>query len=70
MTKLRTFLSQSGTTQAELAKEVGVSRPYMSELVGGTKIPSLENAVAIERATNGAVPASSWINSQRASPNG
>jgi DNA-binding transcriptional regulator YdaS (Cro superfamily) len=44
-----------------MAAAVGVSRGYFSELVGGTKRPSLELAVAIERATGGAVLATSWV---------
>ena len=61
MKMLHHFITQNGTTQAKLAEAIGVSRGYMSELVGGTKTPSLETAFAIERATNGAVPAYSWI---------
>lgn len=61
MANIRDFLRQSGSTQAKLADELGISRGYMSELVAGSKIPSLGVAVAIERATGGAIPASSWV---------
>lgn len=61
MTHLAAYLSKTSTPQAKLAEAVGVSRAYMSELVGGTKTPSLTVAVAIERATDGAVTAASWI---------
>ncbi len=61
MKHLADFLTQTNTSQAKLADSVGVSRAYMSELVGGTKTPSLAVAVAIERATDGAVKAASWI---------
>lgn len=61
MSQLRTFLSQTRTKQAELAKRLGVSCGYMSELVKGDKTPGLELAVKIEDATGGAVPARSWV---------
>lgn len=61
MSNLRTFLVQTRTKQAELAKRVGVSCGYMSELVKGDKTPGLELAVRIEDATGGAVPARSWV---------
>lgn len=61
MTDLLTYLANTKTKQSVLAASVGVSRGYLSELVGGTKRPSLELAVAIERATDGAVPATSWV---------
>lgn len=61
MTQLAAYLSETKTSQAKLAEEIGVSRAYMSELVGGTKTPSLFVAVAIERATEGRIKAASWI---------
>lgn len=61
MTSLRVHLEQSRTPQSQLAAALGISRGYMSELVGGTKTPSLELAFAIEEATGGAVPARSWL---------
>ena len=61
MTDLRTYLNETKSKQSALAAAVGVSRGYLSELVGGSKRPSLELAVLIERATAGAVPATSWV---------
>jgi DNA-binding transcriptional regulator YdaS (Cro superfamily) len=61
MPDIATYLVSTKTKQSALAAAVGVSRGYLSELVGGTKRPSLELAVAIERATAGAVPATSWV---------
>jgi DNA-binding XRE family transcriptional regulator len=65
MTKLREHLATTGTRQSDLAEKVGVSRPYMSQLVGGTKMPGLELAIKIEAATDGAVTVRSWLKSQR-----
>lgn len=58
---LKTFIDTAQTSQARLAQTVGISRGYMSELVSGTKTPSLDLAFAIEAATAGAVPAASWV---------
>lgn len=61
MSEIATYIASNKIKQSALAAALGVSRGYLSELVGGTKRPSLELAVAIERATNGAVPATSWV---------
>ncbi len=61
MSKLRSYLKETGTRQAELAKRVGVSFGHMSALVNGDKTPGLELAVRIEDATEGRVPARSWV---------
>lgn len=60
MQDLVSYLKATRTKQADLAKKIGVSRGYMSELAAGNKMPSLPVAFAIEDATDGAVPASCW----------
>lgn len=60
MKHLADFLMQTNMSQAKLADQIGVSRAYMSQLVGGTKTPSLSVAVAIERATGGRIKAADW----------
>lgn len=62
MTQLRTHLEQNSISQADMARRVLISRPYMSQIVAGQKTPSLAVAVRIERETKGAVPVSSWFN--------
>lgn len=61
MEHLKQYLAASGTKQSALAEQLGISRGYMSEIVGGTKIPSLVLAFRLERATGGAVPAVVWV---------
>ena len=61
MTQLDTYLAQTGIRQSEIADNIGISRGYMSDLVAGEKTPSLKIALAIERVTAGAVPASCWV---------
>lgn len=66
MTNLATYLQTSGRRQADFAKDIGVGQPMVSKLVTNAVTPSLEVAVAIERATDGAVPAASWIDAKGA----
>ncbi|WP_367998669.1 helix-turn-helix transcriptional regulator [Shimia thalassica] len=60
------YVCRSGLSRTDWAKRLEISKSYMSDLLNGKRIPSLEVAVRIERATGGAVPASSWINSEDA----
>jgi transcriptional regulator with XRE-family HTH domain len=66
MTQLRDFLAITKTKQSDLAKRLGVSVAYMSELVNGSKSPGYELAFRIEDATGGAVSARSWLPSTEA----
>ena len=49
-------------SMADWAEQFGISRPYLYGLVDGTRTPSPEVAMQIERETSGAVPAASWPN--------
>jgi transcriptional regulator with XRE-family HTH domain len=44
-----------------LAQEVGISQSYLSDIKKGNRVPSLRVAFAIEDATQGFVPARSWV---------
>lgn len=55
------FIKTSGQTRAAWAKRLGISPSYLSDLVNGKKLPSLDLAVRIERETGGVVVANSWI---------
>ena len=60
MQTLKSFLDLNGLRQAALARTLGISRAYMSELVKGVKFPGRDLAVKIERETGGAVPVCCW----------
>lgn len=51
MEALRTWLTTSGTSQAALAKMVGVSQPCISDWVNGKVFPSLDNLRKLSRIT-------------------
>jgi transcriptional regulator with XRE-family HTH domain len=48
----------------DLARQIGVSEAYISDLRKGKRSPSLAVAFAIEDATGGAVTARSWLETQ------
>lgn len=67
MEQLETYLTQNGLKQSQFAELVSLHPSVVSRFIKGEARPSLETAFAIERATGGAVPASSWVNHGEAS---
>jgi DNA-binding transcriptional regulator YdaS (Cro superfamily) len=61
MSKLAAHLNTNGLSQRAFAAIVGVDPSIISRLTRAEMTPSLTLAVAIERATQGAVPAESWV---------
>jgi transcriptional regulator with XRE-family HTH domain len=59
MTKLDTYLKPMRA--GDLARQIGVSEAYISDLRKGKRSPSLAVAFAIEDATGGVVTARSWL---------
>jgi len=60
MEQLKQYFATSGARQSALADKLGISRGYMSEIVGGSKRPGLDLAFEIEKATEGAVSVHAW----------
>ena len=61
MSNLSEYIASKGMTRSEFAKTVGISAPYLSEILSGAKRPSLNLAFRIEEITGGEVPASGWV---------
>ena len=61
MSNLSTYLKEAGVSQRSFAAEIKVDPSIVSRLCKRDMKPSLDLAFTIERATQGAVPASSWI---------
>jgi transcriptional regulator with XRE-family HTH domain len=59
MEHLKAYLKTHKATA--LAQAVGISSSYLSDIKKGYRAPSLRVAFAIEDATEGAVPARSWL---------
>lgn len=54
-------IRESGESQKRWAARLGISPSYLSLLLRGHKQPSLDLAVAIEKATDGRVAVASWV---------
>jgi DNA-binding XRE family transcriptional regulator len=61
MNVLKKYRKDVSIRQTEFAEVVGVTQSTISKIESGEINPSLELAVAIERATGGAIPPSSWV---------
>lgn len=61
MSTLSDYLKANQILQQDFAKRIGATQGTVSRLAKQSMVPSLALAVAIERETNGAVPASSWV---------
>ena len=60
MKTLSDYLESTGLRQSDFGEMVGIGQAMVSRLKNGTALPSLSLALAIERATSGAVPVRSW----------
>lgn len=60
---LREHILSSGESYATWAARLGITPPFLSNLMNGKRLPSLALAVRIEAETGGAVPPSSWFQS-------
>jgi len=56
--RLRAYLNRNRLNQAEFAREVGLSEPFVCQLLNGTRQPSLTKAAILEGVTG--IPASAW----------
>jgi len=61
MNKLAAYLDAHGVSNKAFAERVGCSRVMVSLMRAGTTPPGLRLAAKIERETDGAVPATSWV---------
>ena len=52
MLRLQEWLTETGTTQAELARAMGVSQPTVSDWVNGNISPSAENLIRLSKLTS------------------
>jgi len=59
--KLDKHLRDTKTPALHLARQVGISAPYLCDLRYGRRKPSPAVAERIEDATGGAVPARGWL---------
>lgn len=55
---LRDWIDRRGYNQAEAARFLNLSEPYLSMVLSGTRMPGRDRAVAIERKTG--IPVAAW----------
>lgn len=67
MKQLATYLKITSIKRNAFARLVGISSPYLTQILAGNKRPSLDLAFRIEKATNRLVPASCWVSHQEPS---
>ena len=60
-TPLAEWLDSQPITQKAFADRLGRTQAWVSRISNGERRITLEAAVQIERATDGAVPAAAWI---------
>jgi transcriptional regulator with XRE-family HTH domain len=58
---LQKYKTDHGMTDDELGRAFGIAREQVCRFRLGQRRPNLEDAVAIERATNGEIPAEAWV---------
>lgn len=61
MEQLITHIKAAGLSRKDFAKSVGISAPYLTQILTGVKRPSLDLAFRIQDTTAGAVPAACWV---------
>jgi DNA-binding transcriptional regulator YdaS (Cro superfamily) len=66
MEQLRTYLE--GRNKGDFARSVNIVPVYLSHILSGVRTPSLALALRIARATDGAVPVESWVQTHQLSP--
>lgn len=66
MNKLQKHLEDNKIGRRDFADLIGVDQSVLSRFCRGLARPGLDKAVAIERATDGAVPAAYWVDEPQA----
>jgi transcriptional regulator with XRE-family HTH domain len=62
---LRRYIKDGHATRKQVAEAAGLEFSYVCRLVSGSRRPGLETAMAIERATRGAVRLEAWATRER-----
>ena len=65
MNELARYLAKTQETQAAFGVRVGVTDAIVCMWLSGARRPNLTSAFAIQRATDGEVPATLWLKRKR-----
>lgn len=61
MADLKTWMDNEGKSVRAFSRETGIPEYLISKLRHGRRLPSLEQALVISRATSGEVPPDEWV---------
>lgn len=62
---LRAWMERSGRSYLDVSQALGISRPHLSHLVTGGRLPSLVLAIRIEQIAG--IPVATWAPGERVS---
>lgn len=62
MEKLKAYIKAQNMTQADFAGALGISAPYLSQILKGERLPGWELMQKIEKTTDQAVSLDAWRN--------
>ena len=65
MATLSTYLKRNKINQKAFAEKIGCSAPYLCQILGGKRRPSIDLMAAIQDATDGNVPVSVWLGKRK-----
>lgn len=68
MQTLTQYLEQEGISQAEFARQLGVSQPTVNRWALGTADPRRDAIAKIEKLTGGAISHAYWLSPDRPRP--
>jgi transcriptional regulator with XRE-family HTH domain len=57
---LERWLKKNRLSQNQFAEQSGISQSLLSKYIRGARRPNVDQALAIERATDGGVPVEQW----------
>lgn len=69
MDTLSDFIRDAQMTRSQFAERVGISAPYLSQIMSGSRRPSIDVAFRIAEATRNSVPVDAWAK-KPAAPSG
>ncbi len=61
--QLKDWMHRRRFLQKEAAEHLGFDATFVSQLVNGARVPGLDNAIKIERATG--IPVEAWLSTDR-----
>ncbi|UWQ30225.1 helix-turn-helix transcriptional regulator [Leisingera sp. M523] len=65
MATLSKYLKRKKIRQKAFAEKVGISAPYLNQILAGKRRPGIDLMEKIQNATGGEVPVSEWLGKRK-----